>query len=197
MGFFDEVVADAERSAAKAAARRSRRPPPEDWNVLAATVPFEKIIWRGRAAAAAIGSVTATPSGFEFVLYLRWYGQDPDEMNDRHDESAYTVGLILSDGREVTAGHYGTSPGEPELLQRGMSGSGMPYGASDLRYRATPLPPPGRLVLVFGWRTREATGAAPVHVELDADAIRAAAGRAQRFLDELPFSDHFPHQGQA
>jgi len=43
------------------------------------------------------------------------------------------------------------------------------------------VPPPGSLMLVFEWSEQ---GVAPMHVSLDAEAIRAAAARSLRFWDE-------------
>ena len=184
VGFFDAAVAAAnERAAARRAEQGDVLPPP-DWNDISASVPLERLIWSGEHAAAAVSDVVANRTGFGFTIHLRWTGEEPHLQNPvrARGGAATGVSLILGDGRQVSSDRFADGDDGPQLHSQGGSTSGGgPYNQAEARYWSTPLPPPGSLTLVFEWSEQ---GVAPVHVPLDAEAIRAAAARSLRFWAE-------------
>jgi hypothetical protein len=184
VGFFDAAVAAIDARAAAQRAERGAVLPPPDWNDILASVALERLIWSGEHAAAAMSDVVANRTGFGFTIHLRWTGEEPHVQNPvRHrGDTGIAVGLILADGRQVSADRFAHGEDGPQLYSRGGSTSGGgPYNHAEAGYWSTPLPPPGSLTLVFEWSQQ---GVAPVHVMLDAEAIRGAAARSLRFWTE-------------
>jgi hypothetical protein len=184
VGFFDAAVAAANERAAAQRAEKGDVLPPPDWNDISASVALERLIWSGELAAAAMSDVVTNRTGFGFTIHLRWTGEEPRLQNPvRFRGGAATgVSLILDDGRQVLSDRFADGDVGPQLHSQGGSTSGGgPYNEAEARYWSTPLPPLGSLTLVFEWSEQ---GVAPVHVPLDAEAIRAAAARSLRFWDE-------------
>ena len=184
MGFFDAAVAGVNARAAARRAERGEVAPPPDWNDISASVALQRLIWGGERAAAAMSDVVANRTGFGFTIHLRWTGEEPHLQNPvRHrGDTGIAVSLILADGRAVSADRFADDEDGSHLYSRGGSTSGGgPYNQAEAGYWSTPLPPPGSLTLVFEWPEQ---GVAPVHVALDAEAIRAAAIGSLRFWAE-------------
>jgi hypothetical protein len=184
VGFFDAAVAAVNERAAVRRAEQGDALPPPDWNDIPASVALERLIWSGEHAAAAMSDVVANRTGFGFTIHLRWTGEEPQLQNPvRHRGGAPTgVSLIRGDGQQVSSDRFAGHDDGPQLHNQGGSTSGGgPYNQAETRYWSTPLPPPGSLTLVFEWSEQRV---APVHVSLDAEAIRAAAARSLRFWDE-------------
>lgn len=183
VGFFDAAVAAVNARVAAQRAEQGDVLPPSDWNDISASVALERLIWTGEHAAAAMSDVVANRTGFGFTIHLRWTGEEPHVQNPvRHRDGAdIGVSLILRDGRQVSPDRFADGEDDPQLYSRGGSTSGGgPYNQAEAGYWSTPLPLPGSLTLVFEWSEQ---GAAPVHVALDAELIRAAAARSMRFWD--------------
>ncbi len=159
-------------------------------NVLPAPFPLWAVLARTGDVALAVRDGLAYPNGFTFGFSLRrraprsgpgddpihhWHGVRGGEI----PPEALRLGVQLADGSKATIfdGHrwFATAdrPDGPVLVQRGGSGG---MHSWELAFWVWPLPPPGPLAFVCEWPSE---GIELTRVEVDADAIREAAARAE------------------
>ena len=142
-------------------------PPREPWqappaHIVGGTAQTDAVVARTEDTVLSLGRVQAFPSGF--LVELR----------------------IIGAAREGSAGPATQLDlrftGDQDLVVRGGSGGGLPDDVH-LTYWVSPLPPEGPIVAVLSWPER---GIEDATAELDADAIRAAAARAEQVRPEPP-----------
>jgi hypothetical protein len=163
-------------------------PPP---NELGVPVPLARVLARTDDVAVALVDVSAFSTGLQFRLEVRLrrpddaldpLGMHPARRRGTLPDDVLRFGFELPDGRRVT--NLGGFPpfGEPRdgavLLQRGGGGGGRSWSFA---YWLWPLPPPGVLTAAVEWPGR---GIALERVELDADALLAAAAASERLWPE-------------
>ncbi len=163
--------------------------------VLPAVVPAETVLARSESATVSLGRLWVYPTGLQ-VRMLVDYDEESELDPFQHrlmrrgreappdSPQRLILGFAFADGSETSNRERGPRMGldrdspSPTL-------SGMGTGAGGGHGRATfwlwPLPPPGPIEVFCEW---EAAGIAPTRQELDAEAIAAAAGRAQRVFEE-------------
>jgi hypothetical protein len=167
------------------------RPPP---GVLPAIVPAEAVLARSEAATVSLGRLWVYPTGFEVRIAVDWDEEsrlDPFQhgLTRRGREvppdspERLVLGFAFADGSETSNRERGRGPGvgrespTPTLIGMGTSAGGGHGGAS---FWLWPLPPAGPIEVFCEW---EAAGIAPTRRALDAEAIAAAAGRAQKIFE--------------
>jgi hypothetical protein len=165
--------------------------------VLPGTAPIELVLARNARAAVAVTKFGACPEGFDFDLVVlaadREEELDPMVMGYMRrpgrrggtQEEMLRFGMQFADGSKVTnlsgprfgAPGGGERPPGPVLQGNGGGGGG---GEWHHRYWVWPLPPPGPLAFVCEW---PAAGIELTRVEIDAQPLIDAAGRAQEFFE--------------
>jgi hypothetical protein len=160
-------------------------------NMLGVVLPLNLVLARSARAVVTLGALTVYPSGFEFDYLVRSRDEELGQLLPEHLHRArargassdlpaelFRFGIEFADGARVTslqptlpfAGP--DSPG-PVMVPRGGGGS---FDRWLGHWWVWPLPPPGRLAFVCEWPAAE-IGLA--RVEIDADAVRDAADRAE------------------
>ena len=159
--------------------------------VIPGSVPGELLLVHTDAIAVAVGGLRAFPNGLEFTVHVRLrrvdeaspYGlYDPFSNHDPgsrgRGEQQVRLGVLFADGRRAvnqsgwrSERDYSES-GEPLLRAQGSGGSSLRWDADFWLY---PLPPDGPLTFIV---SSAAYGVTEARGEVDASAIRAAAGRA-------------------
>lgn len=158
------------------------------WGVIGGAVAESFFLARNDRVAVGITAMLAFPTGIQLTVLSfsrdRFVRLDPDPYEWR---AAATKGLpdeMLRFGVQFPDGSKATTTGaepfdetEPSgpVLQALRGGGGNGEWSQD--YWVWPLPPPGRLAFVCEW---PAHGIELTRVEIDADRIREAAGRAER-----------------
>jgi hypothetical protein len=159
-------------------------------------VPISRVVARSDRSAVALRSATAYSTGVVFDLVAQARGLPEREanrlMHEQHlvageeepTDALLRVGFELGDGSRIS--NLGrrplldptTEPDGPVLSPVGGGGGSAGPGRFSMSYGywLWPLPPPGSLRIYVEW---PALDIALTHVELDADLIREAAGRAQ------------------
>jgi hypothetical protein len=168
--------------------------PPD--NVLGGAVGLELVLARTADAAVLVRNVVAYPTGVDFVLAVRKRRFDAEGFYDplgRHPpmrrrewipDEVLRFGVQLSDGSKATTVDAPRWPGAgeeatpPVLTPHGGGGGGARW---DMSFWLWPLPPPGPLAFVVEWPSE---GISETRVEVDADVLRDAAGRAEKLWDE-------------
>jgi hypothetical protein len=189
MSFFERPARPAARVArAMVASPPAWLGPPH--NVLPGVAPMELILARTDQTVAAIASIQAYPTGFDFTLSLRLRTVSVREDQqlphlfgpiveaDPLPDEFLRLGVQFADGRKATNldrppyDPQSQAPDPPVLNQHGGGGGG---SAWDIEYWVWPLPPAGQFAVVCEWPGREI---AESRVEIDAGLILQAAGRA-------------------
>jgi hypothetical protein len=166
-------------------------------NVLGVGVPIRVVLVRTDEVAALIDQVTAYPTGLEFdvTIAMRAVSSFPfhDVSHDLHmwrrrrgaesedlPSDLFRFGVEFADGREATSldQYWPRNPDQdpprsPILTHHGGGGGEQ---RCTLHYWLWPLPPAGPLAFVVEW---PAHGIEETRVEIEAQPIRDAAGRAE------------------
>lgn len=163
-------------------------------NVLGAVVPFDLVVATTAAAVVTVGAATVYPEGFEFEYLVRVRDKRVGEFLPEHQhrwrlrpgeadvlpDELFRFGLEFADGSRVTTLRP-SFPFEPDAAN--LEGPVMmprPGGGSLERWSGQwwvwPLPPEGSLAFVCEWPV---AGITLTRVEVDAAALRDAAGRAR------------------
>jgi hypothetical protein len=168
--------------------------------MLPGSVPFELVVARNDRAAVAVTKLGAYPVGFELDLVVLASDEDEDELDPmimgpmrrpgahradaKHDMLRF--GIQFSDGSKVTNVNNrrgdmhpgGDGPPSAPVMNTGGGSS----GGGDWRQRlwVWPLPPPGPLTFVCEW---PAAGIELIRVEVDAQPLIDAAGRAEQIFE--------------
>jgi hypothetical protein len=163
--------------------------------VLPAVVPAEAVIARSAAATVSLARLWVYPTGIEVRMLVDWDEEsdlDPFQhrlMRRGRDAEADSPGRLVfgfafADGSETTnrdrRGGRPIDRDSPSPTLTGM-GTGAGGGHGQARFWLWPLPPPGPIEVLCEWG---AAGIAPTRTGLDAEAIAAAAGRAQRIFED-------------
>ncbi|MEU6995987.1 ankyrin repeat domain-containing protein [Streptomyces sp. NPDC046465] len=208
MGFFDDLVLPEEPAEPRGEVVRLGPPgedaprdrPPADW-FAPALVPQLAVAGAGPAAKVLVIGWSVWPGSVTLHLSVHRPVFRQDERRGR--QSGLRVGLLLADGRRVTS--LDTS-GErvlgPAQMYAAMSSQGARSGlipldpaGSDARgalfktavdLYLPELPPPGGARLVVEWPDEDVP---ETSTPVDADALRAAAGRAVEVWPDLPARD--------
>ncbi|HEX4305134.1 MAG TPA: hypothetical protein VHZ54_03795 [Solirubrobacterales bacterium] len=163
--------------------------------VLPGVVPAEMVLARSEAATVSLGRLWVYPTGFELRMSVDWDEAselDPFQhvlMRRGRDVPAdsperLVLGFAFADGSETSNRERGRRPSvdrdSPTPTLTGM-GTGAGGGHGSASFWLWPLPPPGSVEVFCEWR---AAGIAPTRRALDAEAIAAAAGRAQKVFED-------------
>lgn len=172
---------------------------PRNW--LPGIAPIQSVVARSDDAVVMIAAVSAYPTGFGFRLIsrVRQQGQSfehdamipPWQMGQQGDgtlpDGLLRFAFIFADGSSASSisgpemwNPTGGEPAGPVLMQGGGGGGGGDYAWD---YWCWPLPPAGVIRVVCEWPKH---GFARVVTELDADAIRVAAGQAEQLWPDPP-----------
>jgi hypothetical protein len=155
--------------------------------VIPGSVPGELLLIRTENAAVSVGEVCAYPNGFEFTAHVRVrssdagqtmpFGIDPFDRFGRHGAETTTLrlGILYSDGRRGAVNGWPADAGDFEAVMVMPGSSGGSDRRWDGKFWVHPLPPEGPVTIVAAWLKHQV---AETRVELDGDAIRAAAARA-------------------
>jgi hypothetical protein len=194
VSFFDQPASVTRFKLVHAVWRRQRM------NILPGVAPVSLLLVRTDDTAVGLTDVRGYPSGFVFLLRLRWgpvadpYEEvewpfptwgTPDPLDDEtFPDELLRFGVQFADGRRVTnMDRYpfvleDLPPDQPVLVEAGVGGEGghLGRGASwDLELAVQPLPPPGPLAFVCAWPGR---GIPESRVEIDARLVLDAAAAA-------------------
>ena len=160
-------------------------------NILGVVVPLNLVVARSARAVVTLGALTAYPSGFEIDYLVRSRDEELGQLLPEHLHRArargagselpaelFRFGIEFADGARVTSLRPTLPFAAPEssgpvMVPRGGGGSLDRWLG---HWWIWPLPPPGRLAFVCEWPAAE-IGLA--RVEIDADVVRDAAGRAE------------------
>jgi len=175
--------------------------PPQEQ--IGGTVGLQGFLVQTPTLVIALTSATAFTAGCAFdIVWSARRGDHNDEQwahrqraIDQHHQmlrrpgaatdGALRFGIQLADGRNITTtgvpgpgrNNLATPPRHPVLLDLSGSGSGSQDGwTQQVRLWLWPLPPPGAVALTCTW---PAADVALTHISLDANALLAAAARAQ------------------
>lgn len=170
--------------------------PPVEW-VLPVTLPWTRVLGEGPHARVALERLRCWPDGvvLDIAVFRRRASRDrgPGSAFTHHPDrrpqpGGLRFGVLYADGRRATnldrperpARQRPDEDGRPVLVPRGGSGGQFHY-----RHEVylAPLPPEGVLTVVVEWPDQ---GVPETRVELDATAVRAAAGAAQEVWPDLP-----------
>jgi hypothetical protein len=198
VSFFEQPVGTTRFRMVHALWRRQRV------GMLPGVAPVALVLARTDDTAVGLTDVRGYPTGFVFVLRLRWgHVADPYEevpwpfpmfgMPDPLDgepfpDALLRFGVQFADGRQATnMGHYpfipeDLAPDQPVLVEAGVGGEGGHLGRGaywDLELAVQPLPPPGPLAFVCAWPGR---GIPESRVEIEAGLILDAAAAAVPFF---------------
>lgn len=163
---------------------------------LPGVVAVELLVARNERAAVAVTKLGAYPVGFEFDLLVLVREEDYEELDPmlhgpihrpgrRRGEAAREMlrfGVEFADGARVTNTigrehwQWDEPPAAPVLRTGGGHSGGGEWNA---RMWVWPLPPPGPLAFVCEW---PAAGIELARVEIDAQLVIDAAGRAQEIF---------------
>jgi hypothetical protein len=157
--------------------------------VLPAVVAAQRALGHSDEALVWMSHLLVYPTGIQLTLTVEledeWGELDAFDRrarrHDRADDDGLHFGLAFADGSKATNAEPGMSSRDdpsPALRMMGGGGSGNRYGRSFWLWR---LPPAGPVEVVFEWR---AAGMAMSRHELDAEAIVAAAGRAETIFPD-------------
>lgn len=182
MSFFDSFPVP-ERARAERAPRRPWERPDV---MVPGSIAADLVLIRTDEVAVSLGSFRAYPNGFEFTAHIRW--RDPDQTGDRDAGEPFSwyphapreenlrLGVLFADGRRVATtsrpAWFGKDPGDLVLTQSGGGGDDRGW---DQEFWLSPLPPDGAVTFIASWLKH---GVTDTGAELDAAAIREAAGRA-------------------
>ncbi|WP_051970717.1 hypothetical protein [Kitasatospora azatica] len=187
MDFFDSIPRPEEPAGPE-------RPKPPVWmrpdDVMPVSLPLTRMLLRSPKVAVFTDGLRAYPEGFEFTVQIRWapgvardrrsgpfgwHGGRPDQPSG--DELRF--GVLFPDGSRAAAdGFLGLRLREQDVrppLIHGTSGGGG-SGTWEQKFWVWGLPETGPVTLVCAW---SAEGLAEHRVELDGDALRAAAAQAE------------------
>lgn len=173
-------------------------PPPA---TIPAVLPVERVLAQTADVAVTIAALHVYPAGLELEL-VTFARPDADEATgDGFDpmlfhhhrprgelsDDVLRIGVQFADGRKATNLTPGWSPSPPEdgglvLRPGGGGGGGDRYSQS---FWLWPLPAEGPVTIVCEWPAR---GIPVTRSDIDGDAVRAAAGRAQVVFPD----DHLP-----
>ncbi|MFX0576929.1 hypothetical protein [Nocardia nepalensis] len=145
-------------------------------------IPVERVLARTGDVVAALVGARAYCEGIElsFHLYVRpgsehsaisGFGSHPNGVKDQ-----FLIGVEFSDGRTATNIDRWRLDDDADTAILMSGGGGGTDGFSSTTYYLTPLPPPGPLTVIAAWPT---AGIAEQRVELDTEALRHAAERAE------------------
>ena len=150
-----------------------------------ALLPVRMRLLAAPGASIVLGNLIAYSTGLEFMLFIR---HDPDldpswggcnhYYEDDDPDQCLRFGLQFSDGSRVTSldsRRRRAQKTPPSFLLR----ETWPGGNAQ-RWWVHPLPPAGPILLVLEWPVAARNR---VTVQLDGDAIRAAASQSIRFWD--------------
>jgi hypothetical protein len=170
-------------------------------------VPVELVLARSEEAVAAVSTIEAYPTGFEFNLtiisrqaesdQLQWALHHwPHRRGDAQANDFFRFAVVFADGRIATNVDRGHAPPVGPMADRAMlmpGGGGGGDRRYDMTYWVYPLPPPGPLAFVCEW---PAFGLPETRVEIDAQPILDAAARSVQIWPENDEPDqHGPMQG--
>jgi hypothetical protein len=163
--------------------------------VLPGVVPAETVLARSEAATVSLGRLWVYPTGFEVRMLVDWDEEselDPFQhrlMRRGREAPAdsgerLVLGFSFADGSETSNRERGRGMGvdrdSPVPTLTGM-GTGAGGGHGSANFWLWPLPPTGPIEVFCEWA---AAGIAPTRRALDAEAIAAAAGRAQKVFED-------------
>ncbi|MEV6340472.1 hypothetical protein AB0M12_37840 [Nocardia vinacea] len=146
-------------------------------------IPVERVLVRTEDVVAALVGARGYREGIELSLHLYVRpGSDHSALSGFSGypggvKDQFLVGVEFSDGRTAT----NIDPwrldddADTAILMSG-GGGGSTDGFSATTYYLTPLPPPGPLTVIVAW---PAAGIAEQRAELDTEAFRRAAERAE------------------
>jgi hypothetical protein len=171
--------------------------------VVPGVVALDLVLAESAKVAVVVSRLAAFPEGFEFevrtVVSPALEKEDPSTLHDARVHRMHMPGArmgpeVLRFGFEYSDGATATNlpaarramrearsdgpPSSPVLNQRGGGGSGLNYRQE---YWAWPTPPPGPLAFVCEWPAFDIPES---RVEVDAQLIIDAAGRARRLFDD-------------
>ncbi|MDH6585588.1 hypothetical protein M2161_004694 [Streptomyces sp. SAI-133] len=199
MGFFDDLVL-AEEPAAEQDVLVQLRPPGEDEGRYAppvdrwapALLPQLDVVGAGAGTRVLVTGWSVWPESV--TLHLSVFRKVRRQGGDPRRQSGLRVGLLFSDGRRVTSldgtvtrripytgpqGEAREAATEQAIglipLDPGLHHSHRSLFKTDVDLYLPELPPPGRAQLVVEWPDE---GVPETRTPVDADALRAAAGRA-------------------
>jgi hypothetical protein len=160
--------------------------------VLPGVVPAEAVLARSEVATLSLGRLWVYPTGFEFRMSVDW--DEASELDPfQHglmrrgrqpapdSPERLILGFAFADGSETSNRdrEHGPAGDRDSPTLTGM-GTGAGGGHGSARFWLWPLPPPGPIEAFCEWA---AAGIAPTRRALDAEAIAAAAGRAQKVFE--------------
>ncbi|MEV0297031.1 hypothetical protein [Nocardia sp. NPDC050710] len=151
-------------------------------NEIPATVAVDRILARTDDIAATLTGARVFSAGIELTIEVhlrrRRAGRSVLDVFGRGyqggNKDQILIGIEFDDGRTATTLRQPEwdAPEDVPVLSSGAGSSSDVHGTTHLYL--TPLPPPGRLSIIVAW---PAYDIAEHRVELDSDALRAAAGR--------------------
>jgi hypothetical protein len=189
---------------------RPPRSPALPWHgpphgALPGAVPLELVLARNDRAAVGVTKLGAYPTGFDFdVVVVTNEGEDELEPNvighpygrrrGRFDAEREMLrfGVQFADGGKVTnlpgpgRGHAGMGDEPPPSPVMHQQGGGGGSGEWRQRFWVWPLPTPGPLTFACEW---PAAGIELTLVEVDAQLVIDAAGRAQQLFEHTADGD--------
>jgi hypothetical protein len=169
------------------------RPPAPSWmppgDVRPIGLPFTRLLLNSARVALFLDGLRAYPAGFEFDLHIRWAPGGGRHANpfrwggpfgeEGPAQGELRLGVLFADGRRA-ATDRGRPPWgareqavPPTIVSSHGSGSD---NRVEQRFYVWGLPDEGPVTLVWAW---PAEGQAEQTVELDGNALRAAAGLAE------------------
>lgn len=183
------------------------QPPPPPWSgpphgLLPGVAPLEMVLAANERAAVFVGRCAVYPTGFELEVRVLLADGDASELdpslNGVHHrpgrsssyETMLRFGIEFADGGKATnvggRFHGSAEPDGPVLSGQGGGGGG---GRWRQDFWVWPLPPSGTVRFVCEW---PAAGIALTRAEINAELLRAAAGRARVMFPDQPASGQSP-----
>ncbi|MEV6140684.1 hypothetical protein AB0L63_32540 [Nocardia sp. NPDC051990] len=145
-------------------------------------IPVERVLVRTEDVVAALVGARAYREGIELSLHLYvQQGSDHSALSGFHGypggvKDQFLVGVEFCDGRTATNIDRWRLDDDADTAILMSGGSSASDGFSATTYYLTPLPPPGPLTVIVAW---PAAGIAEQRVELDTEAFRRSAERAE------------------